>query len=470
MNQERDTKIVVVGGGVGGLATAAILAAEGFTVSIYEKTSNVGGRGLCKNIEGYLLDSGFHSIRGADKSAASTVLKKVGKEIRFATKYSDGVLPKQFYNGKATYAPGNLIELLRYPLLPWPDKIHFMTLFQRIKKKPLDHLDEMTVSELLKELNVNSKGLIDHIKTLVGIAFYCDPDLEKVSAGELYRYLEHFPYDVGFPIGGWKQIIDNLIRSIIENGGTIETRKEVQKVVIEEVQSDNNSNEPTKSAATITGIVVDGKMVYSDAVVLNIPLYEIPRLVQQEYLPKQLNKLLQNFEPSSSIIMDIASSDEIIQGKNDTIVSLEPLAIFRVPTKYDNTLAPQGKNILSAWMPIASDKSHNRKYLETRYAEVQRIMNKIFPGLAQNSTIIRRMVFSTTIGFYPKPSMNRLKRPNITLQGLKNLYLVGDAVNVDGIGGSSDAAFNSAMQCVELIKQQQLSAHSREKAYVQLEH
>src|SRR5215204_1132730 len=213
MNQERDTKIVVVGGGVGGLATAAILAAEGFTVSIYEKTSNVGGRGLCKNIEGYLLDSGFHSIRGADKSAASTVLKKVGKEIRFATKYSDG----------------NLIELLRYRLLPWPDKIHFMTLFQRIKKRPLDHLDEMTVSELLKELNVNSKGLIDHIKTLVGIAFYCDPDLEKVSAGELYRYLEHFPYDVGFPIGGWKQIIDNLISSIIENGGTIETRKEVQK-------------------------------------------------------------------------------------------------------------------------------------------------------------------------------------------------------------------------------------------------
>jgi hypothetical protein len=97
-------------------------------------------------------------------------------------------------------------------------------------------------------------------------------------------------------------------------------------------------------------------------------------------------------------------------------------------------------------------------------------MNKIFPGLAQNSTIIRRMVFSATIGFYPKPSMNRLKRPNVTLQGLKNLYLVGDAVNVDGIGGSSDAAFNSAMQCVELIKQQQLSAHSREKAYVQLEH
>ena len=97
-------------------------------------------------------------------------------------------------------------------------------------------------------MKVRSKGLIDHVKTLVGIAFYCDPDLERISAGELYRYLEHFPYDVGFPIGGWKQIIDKMISSIIENGGTIETGKEVQKVVIEEVQRYNN--EPTKNAVT----------------------------------------------------------------------------------------------------------------------------------------------------------------------------------------------------------------------------
>jgi phytoene dehydrogenase-like protein len=469
MNQKRNKKIIIVGGGVGGLATAALLASEGFAVSVYEKAGNVGGRGLSKGIGGYLLDSGFHSIRGADKSAASAVLKKLRKDIKFATKYSDGVLPKQFYNGKAAYAPNNFVELLRYPLLPLQDKISFMTLFQRIKRKPLDYLDEITVAELLRELNVNSKSLIDHIKTLVGIAFYCDPDLERISAGELYRYLQHFPYDVGFPAGGWKQIIDKLISSIIENGGTIETRKEVQKVVVEEVHGHNN--EPTKNAVNVTGIVVDGKVVYGDAVVLNIPLYEIPRIVQQEYLPEQLSKLLlvQDFEPSSSIIMDIASDDQIIYGKNDTIISLDPLAIFRVTTKYDNTLSPPRKHILSAWMPIASDKSHDRKYLESRYAELQRIMNKIFPQLAQNSTVIRRMVFNTTIGFYPKRSMNRPKRPNVSLQGVENMYLVGDAVNVDGVGGSSDAAFNSAMECVELIKEQ-LLAHSIEKISIQLEH
>src|ERR687890_2283526 len=107
MNQKGNKNIMIVGGGIGGLASAALLCAEGFTVSVYEKTSDLGGRGLCKNIGEYLLDSGFHSVRGADKGAASAVLNKLGKDVKFATRYSDGVLPKQYYNGKMAYAPSN---------------------------------------------------------------------------------------------------------------------------------------------------------------------------------------------------------------------------------------------------------------------------------------------------------------------------------------------------------------------------
>jgi hypothetical protein len=87
-------------------------------------------------------------------------------------------------------------------------------------------------------------------------------------------------------------------------------------------------------------------------------------------------------------------------------------------------------------MPIASAKSHDRRYLDSKYMELETTIHEIFPNLANIPTvsIIRKMVFSTTIGFYPKPSMNRSNRPDtIALPRLQNLYFVGDGINRDGI-------------------------------------
>ena len=39
-------KVVILGGGLGGLATAALLAKAGFSVTLYEKRQTIGGREL----------------------------------------------------------------------------------------------------------------------------------------------------------------------------------------------------------------------------------------------------------------------------------------------------------------------------------------------------------------------------------------------------------------------------------------
>jgi hypothetical protein len=78
---------------------------------------------------------------------------------------------------------------------------------------------------------------------------------------------------------------------------------------------------------------------------------------------------------------------------------------------------------------------------------------KYLPGLLNKAVFKRKMAFDTVIGTYPKISQTRPKRPSITMENIRNLYLVGDAIYVPTIGSSSDAAFNSAMQCAELIIQ-----------------
>jgi hypothetical protein len=54
------------------------------------------------------------------------------------------------------------------------------------------------------------------------------------------------------------------------------------------------------------------------------------------------------------------------------------------------------------------------------------------------------MVFESAIEFYPSPAMTQSKRPSVVFANVKNLYLVGDAIDAAGIGGSSHIAFNSA--------------------------
>jgi phytoene dehydrogenase-like protein len=280
---------------------------------------------------------------------------------------------------------------------------------------------------------------------MIAIAYYCEPDLEKISAGELARYLADWPYDVGFPKGGWKQLIDKLQEAIVENGGVIRIGNDVTGVWI----TDGSTDGP-KAA----GIVFrDRAKEEADIVVLNAPLKEIPNLLEEKYLSDKLAQILHNgIQTSASLVMDVAINTGIIGGKPDTIITLEPCIIFRINSKYDATIAPEGSQLLSAWMPIDSAKSKDKYYVDVKFKDIEQTMYRVFPNLGDSSpTIIRRMIFGTAIGFYPSPSMTRSRRPSVIFPNVKNLYLVGDSTNATGIGGSSDIAFSSGIECHDAI-------------------
>ena len=319
---------------------------------------------------------------------------------------------------------------------------------------PMEELDKMTVAELLTAANISDKNIIAHIKQMIAIAYYCEPDLEKISAGEMARYLADWPYDVGFPKGGWKEVIDKLQEAIMENGGIIRTGKEVKAIRITK-EATGGSDRGGGGMGKAAGVVFhDGSIEEADFVVLNTPLKEIPDLLEKKYLSEQLSQLLdKGIQTSAAAVMDIAANTEIIRGKPDSIITLDPCTIFRVNSKYDSSIAPQGYHLLSAWMPIDSAKSKDKDYLDNKFKELEQTIHKVFFENLKNDSarVIRKMVFRTAIGFYPSPSMTRSKRPGITFPTVTDLYLVGDSTNAAGIGGSSDIAFNSAIECRNAI-------------------
>ena len=454
MERKIRRKAIVVGGGLGGLATGALLAREGFSVTIYEKTLTIGGRAVCKKVAGYWLDSGFHSLRAADRGPAAIVFKKLGKRIEFATKYSDGVIPKIYHNGRLVDSPLSTSQLLlRYPLLSFMQKIRMMILMHKIKTIPLEKLDQMTIAQLLHATKISDQTIIAHIKQMIAIAYYCEPDLKKISAGELARYLAEWPYDVGFPKGGWKQIIDNLQEAILENGGIITTGKEVKGVLITNESGRGASKSNTGRAKGI--VFNDASKEEADIIILNTPLKKIKNLVGENYIPQELSGLVdKGLETSAGIVIDVAVNTEVIGGKSDSIITLDPCIIFRVNSKYDSSIAPPTCHLLSAWMPIDNTRIKEKDYVDRKFEELEHNMHKVFSIAHRGSgtaKIIRKMIFENAIGFYPSPLMTRSRRPSVLIPTVRNLFLVGDAVNAAGIGGTSDIAFSSAIECHDAI-------------------
>ncbi|MEN0111487.1 MAG: phytoene desaturase family protein [Planctomycetota bacterium] len=57
-NGSNNTRVAVVGGGLGGLAAACTLAARGYRVSLFERNATVGGKAVQLRREGYRFDMG----------------------------------------------------------------------------------------------------------------------------------------------------------------------------------------------------------------------------------------------------------------------------------------------------------------------------------------------------------------------------------------------------------------------------
>ena len=73
---------IIIGAGVGGLTTGALLAHGGHNVMVLEKSTKLGGRTASMKFKNHVLDNGFHIMPFYKKSAIFTILKNLGIESR----------------------------------------------------------------------------------------------------------------------------------------------------------------------------------------------------------------------------------------------------------------------------------------------------------------------------------------------------------------------------------------------------
>src|SRR5581483_6167843 len=123
-------KVSVIGGGLGGLAVASLLARQGVDVVLHERASEFGGRARSQIADGFVFDQGPHALYLGGPGEA--VLRSLGVPLEGKIPEASGSLA--LLDGELRSLPVGMTSLLGTDLLSMGEKMELGWLLLRLPR------------------------------------------------------------------------------------------------------------------------------------------------------------------------------------------------------------------------------------------------------------------------------------------------------------------------------------------------
>ena len=199
-----ETDVAVIGGGIGGLAAAALVARAGRTVVVHERRGVAGGQARSTTRDGFTFNNGPHALYLG--GAAERVLTGLGVTLRGGRPPVKG---RVVVGGRPEIAPAGPMSLLRTRALSPRDKLQIGSVLARLPKLDPNAFATWTVDQWIASM-IDRPRAAGLLRAIVRLATYVDqPDQLSADAaitnvqgalGPGVRYLD----------GGWQSIVDQL--------------------------------------------------------------------------------------------------------------------------------------------------------------------------------------------------------------------------------------------------------------------
>jgi hypothetical protein len=211
-----DAAVHVIGGGLGGLAAAALVARSGRSVVVHEQRGRLGGRATTDERHGYRFNQGPHALyRGGE---AMRVLHGLGIPAPGITPPTRGT--RMALGGDLYLAPGGVGSLLRTTILGVREKMELGSLMRRLTQLVPSDFVEWTVDEWLAELT-DRERVRALLHAIVRLTTYTNAP-ELLSAEVAIRQVQlGLGSGVRYLDGGWERLVDGLAGLVITRGGEI---------------------------------------------------------------------------------------------------------------------------------------------------------------------------------------------------------------------------------------------------------
>jgi len=435
MESSSHNPVIIIGAGVSGLSIASLIVKDGFKVSIFEKSNNVGGRTKSTRFRDHILDNGFHIMPFYKKSAIYDVLKSVNITSKLKLAIVDDIA---FFDGSFHTYPKGITDILKMSLLPLRSRFSLLKIllpmaFTNIEKT--EELDEIPLTETTKKLDSHSRSFFDAVCMLA----FADTT-EHISLGEFVRtIIRANPFKGGtsefaYPdIGGYDQISQVMANYVQENDSTIILNTTIKKILV------NNSS--------VTGVLLsDGRIIESDCVIVSYPAYHaINQLFDEEVFDSDFIKNVNRLNKTTSVVeVHFALSKQldtrhVVFPIGDTYTSKGIFFISNITP----SVSPKNEHLIIVGTPVKPEETDSQERIKEIVSNMKKELSEIYPNFHDVLLWERPMAWKLVESVVKEPGLVWKNKMSHSVPQVRGLFFVGDSTISYGIG--TDSAAHSAI-------------------------
>lgn len=470
---------VIIGGGVGGLATANILAKAGYHVSLYESRHQLGGRAGMHEAKGFRFDTGpswylmpqvfehYYELLGEDVNKHLDLIKlDPAYQVYFEGNPQPTVITSDKQSNKKLFEklePGAGARLERYladaALLYELSQKYF--LYNNFASKR-NVINKEVLGNLTKFVQLAFRPLHSYVKQ-----YFHTQELQQILeypsvflgaspyiAPAIFSLMSYLDMEEGvfYPQGGFYTLVESLVTIGRKLGVSYYTKSPVTSITTKDGQA--------------TGVKLkSGKVISADLVISNADLH----FTETKLLPKSLQSYPESYWEKripgpSALLMYLGINGELPQLKHHNLIFVKdwhknfadvfdngaypmPASIYVCkPSATDSSVAPKGQENVFVLVPWPAKNAKQPKDLST-YADMYITQIETMTGISDlRQRIIYKKLYGpqdfakdygawhgTALGPAHTLRQSALFRASNRSKKVKNLYYVGGTTQ-PGVG------------------------------------
>jgi 15-cis-phytoene desaturase len=408
--------IVIIGGGVSGLATGAMLAKAGRSVIVLEKGNQPGGRAYAYEDKGFTLNYGPHAIYRPNTGILHEILGRIGApSIGFG--YPDAVRSYWADGDRFGSVGAKPHQVLTTKLFPLPTRARMLPLMTAIRFAKPEKLGEQTYGEWVEE-HISDPRLRRFALALGTVNTYTRP-AAKLSAGFLLGHLQRnmFAKDyVGYMSGGWRAMYERFIDALQSNNGSLITGAHVERLEIEH--------------GRIVAAVTPDARYEAAAFVSTLPPQDAPALAEG---PSPLADELRQFadiDDVHALCMDLGFSRRL-RTDLSYIFDVNEDLYYSLHSEVTPDLAPEGSQLLHAMAYLSPEEAADDRLRSARHDALVAGLDRWFAGWRE-ALVVDRTLPNVRVATLRQTPANRTRRLPLRSASTNNLYFAGDASDIEG--------------------------------------